>query len=284
MKTQIFLTVFFIAVAIGISSSALSQDKADMIKIGLFNREISALKSDIARLEKKLKPDYFLEIYTLQEEIYNLDSTYKSYMTAGGDAPSIEAVQALSLKIEQKNNELRFYQKKSAKAVGNDELRSQISSKKEQLANLEDQKKQTMLSFGSSDVIPREMSSCTKHRRQNSNAIRVQELVISQVENNIGVVKPSADTTTGYLVIIDNLNQLPATFCIRATYGLFRQTIHLQGETRTEIPLLPGVYSVAITLNGWQTWYKTLTIDGQVHQYLKEECFGALWMPRYTNN
>jgi len=159
--------------------------------------------------------------------------------------------------------------------------------KKTQLTQLQDQRDQLIQTYLFPDqTIPKEMGKLTKSRRQNSNVIRREELVLVKIENNIGgtgaAINPN-DEATGYKVIFDNKYSLSTTFALVPLNGGEKLSINLAPRTRADSYVLPGKYLVEFYVNGRKRDELTspLTIDGTSHQYEGESCFGFVYKSRF---
>ena len=114
--------------------------------------------------------------------------------------------------------------------------------------------------------IPREMSCITKRRRERSNVIRRQELVLSKIEGNLNSTVNPGVSEGGYKVIFDNKYSLNTTFILLGVDGGQRLAVSLAGKTKERHYILPGRYVVEYYVAGRKmNEVGRLTIDGEAH-------------------
>ncbi len=129
-------------------------------------------------------------------------------------------------------------------------------------------------------TVPVEVSRYNKNRRSRANVLRVDELVISKIEQNISSAISPGGQESGYKVIFDNMYMRPATYIVTSA-GMARLAVTVEAKTRRTKFLMPGVYMVETYINGKkQELVNKLTIDGQVHDYKGESCFNFVYTPR----
>jgi len=275
MKTRKLLSVSMIALAIAISIPAAAQTKQQRNQLSWLDREMSQLKVERAKLESKIKPDYAVQITTLQAQIDSLESTN-----------DITQANNLEKRIDQKKALLEIYQKKAAKAGNNDLLNWQIGQIDVKLDQLQADYDKIFTSVTTDENPPKEIGQRTLNRRQRGFVGRRGELVLSKIENNLGAVDPALGVSdAGYLILLQNDNQNVVTFDFCPLDGGDKTSVTMSGESTDTTYLLPGRYAVTTLLNGKKLWpADCLIVDGTVKELFEKKCFGYAFMPANRKN
>ena len=130
--------------------------------------------------------------------------------------------------------------------------------------------------------IPTRLTKLNRNQRSRSHEVRVDELVISQIENNISSQMTPAGQNGGYKVIFDNMYSQPVNFIARSTSSSVKVALVVEpGVMRTKY-MLPGKYMVEIYINGRLSGKPMpMTIDGQECDYKGIACFNYAFAPKF---
>lgn len=155
-----------------------------------------------------------------------------------------------------------------------------ILDKKDRVEELQNRRNQIFDQITSAEI-PGEVSPCELRKRNRSNNLRRQEVVLEKVEGSLAVIQPSG-LKAGYKVIVSNEYYMPTTFLITPVNGGDKTSLLLDQDRRETIFLAPGSYTVTF-LNGGNPIGRSavFNIDGSVHNYKGEECFAFVYMPRW---
>jgi len=278
MKKVVFaLFAALVAVSMFAQPSHQQRKQLDMLE-----EEITREKIALVKLEGSLYPDYSQKITALQAEN---DSVKQIVPPADSIAAAKRALETRLL-VEKNQKQIIHLTTASAEAYKNAEIEAKIAEKKNKIRVLEEQRDRIFFSAATTDEIPREMNHCTTRRRHNANHIRREELVIQKVENTLNgqsgqAITPVADSA-GFMVILHNDYALPIQFSIAGINGGDKKSYVLRKGEKTKVYLIPGQYMVTFLRGGNTIGHPVvLTIDGSVHNYMGEDCFGFAYMPRY---
>lgn len=155
-------------------------------------------------------------------------------------------------------------------------VQEQLTAARQRLDSLIKAKDLIVWEFATSRDVPREMSCIEKEARLRANHIRREELVINKIESNLSSIR----SDLGYKVILDNAYSQPITFAMHPVDGGEKVSVNVDARSRDVVYLLPGLYEV-VFMHGGRAVGKSvrMKIDGQVHRYQGEECFGFAFMP-----
>lgn len=243
-------------------------------QLNLLENEIANLQTEVIQQEKFLEREKHEVQFELWKELRRLEIQADPRRAASIDEIEWTKTEMGRIKL----------QIDSVESISSSQ---ELEFKKTQLAQFQDQRDQLIQNYLFPDQsIPKEMGNLTKNRRQNSNVIRREELVLAKIENNIGgpyaAVDPNVEPT-GYKVIFDNKYSLSTTFVLLPMNGGEKIAINLAPRSRTDNYILPGKYLVEFYVNGRRRDDLTspLTIDGSSHSYEGESCFGFVFKSRY---
>jgi hypothetical protein len=133
--------------------------------------------------------------------------------------------------------------------------------------------------YTSSTEIPDELTSCELKARRMANVAKREKMVLDKIRANIN--NPGLVDSAGYKVIVKNNYYKDVNFIICPRDGGDKISVYLGGNEKNHIFLLPGVYSICYQVNGNNMGQPTsLHIDGSVHLYEGEKCFGYIFTSR----
>jgi len=275
--------VVFALFATLVAVSAFAQPTRQQRKqLDMLEEEITREKIALVKLEGSLYPDYSQKITALQAES---DSVKQIVPPADSIAAAKRALETRLL-VEKNQKQIIHLTAASAEAYKNAEIEANIETKKNKIRELEEQRDRIFFSVATTDEIPREMDRCTTRRRHNANHIRREELVLQKVESGLNgqsgqSITPVADSA-GFMIILHNDYALPIQFSIAGINGGDTKSYVLRKGEKTKVYLIPGQYMVTFLRGGNTIGHPVvLTIDGSVHNYMGEDCFGFAYMPRY---
>ncbi len=261
MKTLLFFIVFAVSAIFSTPESLFGQTNHQKKQLKLLEGEISLSEILIKRMDRNYEFQKNKTIQKLNQQLVQLQrqANPNRARTEADLLSSIAKIAEVNAKID------------SIKLSSD----AQIEHEKLELAAMQITRKEMISSWYDTKLeIPREMKSVQKKRRQNSNVIRREELVLSKIETNLETVAPNGNPI-GYKIILDNKYSLSTTFYLHPTDGGEKKAIAISPRTKEAHYLLPGVYIVETYTNGHQDGPpRRLTIDGQVHNYETETCFG----------
>lgn len=266
---KLFVLLFFFALVIN-ASVAFAQTRQQSKQIRALDQQISRLKLEKIRLERKIQPDYAEQIKSLNSEIKSLE--IKAYDTA--NTPDLNEIAQLEQKINKKRDLLAFFKEKALNGQNNAQLINQIEEKNSKITFFEGEREKIFLKYTTENQMEREMTLRTKERRQRANVIRREEMVIQKVEKNLDSVNPT-NSNGGYLVILCNQNYNHASFKISSMDGAEHTSHTLKGKTSLDVYLLPGKYLITSTVGGIKELNPiVIEITGEVKSLFGRECFG----------
>ncbi len=268
MKKLILLLIFLLAASMGHSVFAQTAQEKQQMK--LIEREVSRLESELKSFQRELDKQKRLEVYKLKRQLREAEKLADTRRNK--DLESVawanSAKDSLLLEID------------SIEAINSN---LDIEYKLEEIFNMRQKREEMIERWTSPEYnVPREMSCITKRRRQRSNAIRREELVLSKIEGNLNSAINPAGSEGGYKVIFDNKYSLNTTFILKAVDGGQRLAVSLAGKTKERHYVLPGIYAVEYYVAGRKVnEVDRLSIDGEIHYYETEPCFGFVYKARY---
>lgn len=163
---------------------------------------------------------------------------------------------------------------------------AEIIAKQKKIVYLEQQRDKIFDRYTTTEKLSGEIGRYEFNRRQRSENLRRQELVLQKIEANMSSVNPSQSGTSkaGYKVILENKYVLPVTFVIQPLNGGETKSVMLSSGTKGIIYLIPGSYTVSFMKNGNGEVLgpnRNLRIDGSEHLYDGENCFGFAFTSRF---
>jgi hypothetical protein len=267
MKKVIVLLVF---VFIGSCNLVYGQTRHEKNQLNILESEISKVESVIDKLENKLEKEKKLEIFVLKKKI----SIAKKY---GDPRVATDFAQVNTVKAE---NVLLNAKIDSIESINST---IEINLRKTDLVSLQLEREEMITAWTSPQYsIPREMRVITKNRRQRSNVVRREELVLSKIESNLNQSVIPTSTEGGYKIIFDNQYSLNTTFILRGVNGGSKLAVSIAPKQKERHYVIPGNYLVEYYVGGRKlSTVSKLTVDGEVAYYESEPCFGFVYKSRY---
>lgn len=268
MKKLILLLIFVLVASMG--HSVLAQTAQEKQQMKLIEREVSRLESELKSFQRQLDKQKKLEVYKLQRELREAEKL--------ADTRRNKELESVAWANQVKDSLLL-----EIDSIESINTNLDIEYKLEEIFNIRQKKEEMIERWTSPEYnIPREMSCVTKRRRERSNVIRRQELVLSKIEGNLNSTVNPGVSEGGYKVIFDNKYSLNTTFILLGVDGGQRLAVSLAGKTKERHYILPGRYVVEYYVAGRKmNEVGRLTIDGEAHFYETEPCFGFVYKARY---
>jgi len=266
-KVLVLLSVMIFGAFIYTANGQTGQQKKQM---GLLDSEISKTEAQISSLEKKFEKEKKLNVFELKKKISRIKKN-------GNPRVSIDFDQTLNVKTEVNHLNAQI---DSIESIAQS---NEIAIKKGELAGFQLKRTEMIASWVKPEnSIPREMRVLTKNRRQRSNVIRREELVLSKIESNINQEVDATPSEGGYKIIFDNQYGLNTTFILKGLDGGQRLSVNVAPKTKERHHVIPGNYLVEYYVGGRKLSTVTkLTVDGEIHYYETEPCYGFAYKSRY---
>lgn len=268
MKKLIFFMISMILFSI--SHSAFAQTSQEKEQFKIIEREIKLLESELKSYQKGFDKQKKVEAYQLKRELREIERFT--------DARQNKDIESLVLAKQIKDS--LTSQIDSIESITSN---LDIEYKLEELFNMRRKREEMIERWTSPEYnVPREMSCITKRRRERSNVIRREELVLSKIEGNLNSTVNPGVSEGGYKVIFDNKYSLNTTFILLGVDGGQRLAVSLAPKTKERHYVLPGIYLVEAYVSGRKVGQaRRLTVDGEAHSYETEPCFGFVYKERY---
>lgn len=266
-KFIVFLTFVLVA---SLGQDVWAQTRQEKKQMSHIEREISRLESQLKDLQKDLEKEKASELYELKRELKEVEQMADP--SQNEDFDSVAEAQARKEEILDEIEDVEAISSSMA-----------IDIKREEIGRMEEERQKIIQAWiRPSHSIPREMTAVTRNRRQNSNVARREDLVLSKIEENINQAVSPACSEGGYKVIFDNKYNLNTTFILKGLDGGQRLAISMAPKTKERHNILPGKYLVEYYVSGHRmNSLDRLTIDGEIHYYESEPCFGFVAKQRY---
>lgn len=263
------------------ATSALAQTIQEKKQIRALESEIRKIKRDAAILENKLSFDYSDQISALNSRNVVLVKMI-----------SIEKDSARRAKLEDSisiNKETAARLAYRSISVDREDVQQDIKVKNKKIASLEKERDNIFFRYATTRSVPVELSPRELKRRQRSNVLRREDLVLAKIEANISAsssstsINPSNSSVSsaGYKVILVNDYVLPVSFVIRPIDGGEKKTIIVPASKKDVVYLIPGRYEVSFFQGANLHNTDILTVDGSTHRYDGEDYFGFAYMSRF---
>ena len=268
MRNLVVILVLMVVATIGqqVNGQTAYQKK----QLGLIEREINRVESEILKEEKKLKDENRAARTVLQRQLKLAEIKADPRRAKTTDAIALAKVEVAELV-------------KQLDSLNEPVIDTwEISAKREELDGLQKERKEMIASWSSQEVtLPQTMTRVKKNRYQNSNVVEREELVLNKIKGNLNDAVNPVGSEGGYKVIFDNKYVLPTTFVLEGLDGGERLAVSLGAKTKEIHYVLPGRYYVKYIVNGrlLQT-VDPLNIDGLKHFYESEPCFGFVYKSR----
>lgn len=273
------------AVLVVMTATIFGQTVQEKKQMSVLETEIMKTREEVAYLERDLEFDLSPAIDTLKGQISSLYDRIKSEQ----DSTVIEALKdSLSLK----KKEVQRLSKKTI-SVDRGEAQSDIATKKAKIAGLERERETIFLKYATSVNVPKELSARELRRRERTNVLRREDMVISKIEANIASTSTSATsmsvdpastpaTQAGYKIILVNDHVLPTNFIISPVNGGEGKGVLLGSLKKSITYLIPGRYLVTFQQSGETKGLpQILNVTGEVKIINGESCFGYAYMSRF---
>ncbi len=276
MKT--ILKVFVVALMLILVNNISAQTIREKKQVQLLSKEISSLNKEIRNLQNSLLFDYSLDI----TELYKVNSLLILRLKSEVDSLRVQNIQD-SLKMCKKR--IKILEMETI-PVDRAEVALEISNKKRRAQDLENEKDNIFVRYSTSRALPDELTRKERIIRTRTNVVRRDDLVLRKIENNISssssaMIDPSG-SNSGYKIILANDYATPISFVINPVNGGEKKVVLLEARTKMNVYLISGMYLVSFNKGGTQFGEsRPLTVNGVVHVYKGEECFGFAYMPRY---
>ncbi|MFA6514093.1 MAG: hypothetical protein WCT50_02245 [Patescibacteria group bacterium] len=290
MKKMLVVLVLMVVVTVG---QSFAQGLASV------ERQIKKAKSELAQAEKKFEVEKTRKVFSLQREA-------KQQTLIGSRADDANKRDAAGILVKKLNEQADSVSKLVVTADQKvKDLTKALYEVQQEKIQLTAQSKPTKLNISAKDStatvptttpmitktpkadpmdrsIPTRLSRLNRNQRSRSHSTRLDELVITKVEENLNAAINPSGRQSGYKVIFDNMYVEPVNFIARQVGGI--------GEFSTMIPpksmevnyLLPGVYMIEIYINGRRSGEpRKMTIDGQEKKYQGMSCFNYAVAPRF---
>lgn len=268
MKKVIFLSVLMLVVTF--SSSVFSQTNHEKRQLSILESEIDKTQSELVKLEKEFQNEKKMEIFELKKQIRNTQRNANPRVATDFNQPDLAKaeIENLNSKIDSIDLVISTFE---------------IDMKIDDLENLQAKRTEMIDAWVKPEnSIPKEMRASTKNRRQRSNVVRREELVLSKIESNINQQVAPASSGGGYKIIFDNQYSLNTTFVLKGIDGGQRLAVSVAPRTKERHFVVPGNYLVEYYVGGRKSPSVTkLTVDGETHYYETEPCFGFAYKSRY---
>jgi hypothetical protein len=268
MKNLVVFLIFVVVLAT--NQVAFGQSAQEKKKMNLIEKEISRLEKELFKAEKKFEKEKNLAIFKLKKDlkVANMQSDPKRAREIGDVAWAQAEFEVISSKID------------SISLISSN---SEIDDIRLDIEYYQTQKEELISAWISQDnTAPRELSIVSKNRRQRANFVRREELVLSKIEGNINQQIDGGVEGGGYKVIFDNKYSLNTTFILRSVDGGERLAVSLAPRTKERHYVIPGRYLVESVVGGRKSlMVHNLTVDGEMHYYETEPCFGFVSKDRY---
>lgn len=248
---------------------AYGQTRHEKRQLTFLEEEIGDVEKEIYKFGEELQKEKRLKIFQLKKKI----SDSKKY---GDPRVAADFNQVNIAKTEQD------YLNAKIDSIESINSTYEIQLKNAYLDKLQNKRVEMIASWTRpNNSIPREMRVITKNRRQRSNIVRREELVLSKIEGNIKQVKAES-SEGGYKIIFDNQYSLNTTFILRGVDGGQRLSVSVAPKTKERHNVIPGNYLVEYYVGGRKSsTVSKLTVDGEIHYYETEPCFGFAYKSRY---
>jgi hypothetical protein len=293
MKTRFaFVVALMITVIIG--QPVFGQTKA----LDLISGQIKTATADLKRAEKKFDSEKARKIYELKkesrnQEIKGLRSNNPEVIDAAAISIKTLNTQVDSVSKMESNADVqlaakRLYELQQEKAsVFESELAAAKANAKPatKTATTPDSAEPTPVVAKIDPYdrkIPTRLTKLDRNQRSRSHATRVDEVLISRVENNANMVMTPAGNSGGYKVIFDNMYSSPVNFIARSISSSVKVAVMVDPGVMCTKYMLPGKYMVEIYINGVMSEQpKLMTIDGQECDYKGNLCFNYAFAPKF---
>ncbi len=263
------------------ATSALAQTVQEKKQIRALEGEIRKIKRGVAILENTLSFDYSDQISALNSRnlvLVKMISIEKDSIRRSKLEDSISINKETAARLAYRSI-----------SVNRKDVQNDIDAKKDRIADLEKERDNIFFRYATTRAVPAEISPRELRRRQRSNFLRRDDLVLEKIEANISGTPSSASispsnssvSNAGYKVILANDYFLPISFIIRPINGGEKKTIVVSAAKKDVIYLIPGRYEVDFFQGTNPHGTDILTIDGSVQRYKGEDCFGFAYMPQF---
>jgi hypothetical protein len=159
-------------------------------------------------------------------------------------------------------------------------LLAQLAYKRDRITKLEAQKELIFWHYTTSTDISDEMSSCELAARTRANIAKREKMVLDRVRANINE-SDLVDSVGGYKVVVKNNYSQDVNYIICPKNGGDQTSVYLASGEKKIIYLLPGSYWVHYQPNGVEAGDPVaLNVDGSIHYYSQEKCFGYIFASR----